>query len=173
MVVTVFALAGAAVWAVLGAVLGGLPLGTAALVVAIGYALVYGLAETARFPINRFGLRAQVPSSWIRGRGRSVQVAVWGLLLAPGVLTHNQFAGIWLVPMMVAVSGGTGRGLVVGALAGATHGLARALGILRLMPRLARWEQPGAIVLAQFRWKTIDGVALTLAGGLLLASVAL
>lgn len=172
MVVGVFALAGAAVWAVLGAGLGALPLEAAVLVVAIGYALVYGLAETARFPLTRFGLRAQVPSSWIRGRRRNLQVAIWGLLLAPGLFTHNQYAGIWLVPMMVALSGGAERGLAVGALAGAAHGIARAAGILRLMPRLTDWERPGAIVLAQFRWRTIDGVALTIAGGLLLGWLA-
>ena len=139
------------------------------LAVATAYALVYGLAETARFPLLRLGLRAQVPSNWIRGRRPSVQVATWAALLGPGLATHNPYAGIWLVPMMVALTESVQSGMAVGAAAGFAHGVTRAAGIVRLIPRLAVWEKPGPIVLAQLRWRSADGVALTLVGGLLLA----
>lgn len=168
MVLAAFGVSGAVVWAGLGAALGSLSAATAITAIAIAYALAYGLAETLRLPVRRFGLRAQVPSPWIRGRRPSVQVGVWGALLGPGLLTHNQYAGIWLVPMMVALSGDVRRGALVGGLAGLAHGLARAVGILRLMPRIGAWERSGAIVLAQLRWRLVDGAALTFVGGILL-----
>jgi hypothetical protein len=66
--------------------------------------------------------------------------------------------------MMVALNGDVQRG----ALVGLGHGLSRAVGILRLMPRLEEWERPATIVLARFRWKMVDGLALMLAAGILM-----
>jgi hypothetical protein len=159
------------VWATLGAALGALSEVGLPLVLAIAYAFVYGLAETMRFPVRTLTLTRQVPSSWIRGRHPAMQAAIWGVALGPGLFTHNYYAGIWLVPIVVAMSGGVRQGALVGVLVGLTHGLARAIGILRLMPRLEEWERPAPIVLARMRWKAIDGVALLLTAGILLMRI--
>ena len=168
-VIAVFGAAGAVVWAGLGAALGPVPNGWAALAVAAGYALLYGIAETARYPLRRVGLRAQVPSSWIRGRRPAVQVAIWGALLGPGLVTHNPYAGMWIVPFMLALTQNTRTGLAAGAAAGLAHGVTRAAGVLRVMPRLSAWEHPAPLVLAQMRWRAVDGAALALLGGMLVA----
>jgi hypothetical protein len=99
------------------------------------------------------------------------QVAVWGLALGPGLFTHNHYAGIWLIPMMLALNGDAKQGAVVGALVGLGHGLSHAVGILRLIPNLEEWERPATIMLARFRWKLIDGLALVLAAGILMPRV--
>jgi hypothetical protein len=162
------ALPAMAVWAVLGAALGTVSGAKPLLFAAVAYALGYGLAETLRLPLRVVTLSRQVPASWIRGRSPGAQVAVWGLALGPGLFTHNYYAGIWLIPMMLAFNGDAKQGAFVGALVGLGHGLARAVGILRLIPNLEEWERPATIILARFRWKLVDGLALVLAAGILM-----
>jgi hypothetical protein len=159
------------VWAALGAALGALSGTVLPLILAIGYAFAYGMAETMRFPVRTLTLTRQLPSTWIRHRPAAVQAVVWGLTLGPGLFTHNYYAGMWLVPMMVALSSDPRQGALVGALVGLTHGLARAFGILRLMPKLEEWERPVPIVLARMRWRTVDGIALMLTAGMLATRV--
>jgi hypothetical protein len=139
------------------------------LVVAIAYAARYGLAEALRLRVAPPGLSWQVPSAWVRGRSPAVQLAVWGALLGPGIATRNLFAGMWLVPLALALVDGTGQGLLVGALAGFAHGAGRAWGILQNV-RMADGCATPAMVAAPYRWRLIDGLALLAAAGLLCAT---
>lgn len=158
---------GMVLWALAGALLGAAGGAWPPVIVALLYALTYGLAQTARVPIPVLTLTRQVPSGWIRGRSPIVRSAVWGLALGSGLFTQNPYAGIWMIPMLIALTGGVVRGALVGALVGLVHGLSRAVGILRLIPQMQRPRPPEMMLLARFRWRLVDGILLVLAAGLL------
>jgi hypothetical protein len=157
------------VWGALGAALGALGTSRAVKVVAVTYALVYGISETLRFPIRSPSLRWQVPSTWVRHRSSRVRVLVWGAALGPGLLTRNPYAGMWLVPLALALVGDVRTGLACGAAAGAAHGVARAFG-LRSNIRSDRGRTDFALVADQLRWKLVDGLALLVAAGIIALS---
>jgi hypothetical protein len=158
-----------AVWAAVGAGLGSLGRSRGAVAVAVVYALVYGLAETLRVPVRVPSLRWQVPATWVRDRTSRLKVVIWGALLGPGLLTRNPYAGMWLVPLALALVGDARAGALWGLAAGAAHGIARAFG-LRSNIRAGRGRANLSLVIDQLRWKLVDGVALLVAAGVLAAS---
>jgi hypothetical protein len=169
--VAVFAVPGTGVWTGLGAGLGSTGLSKAALVGAAAYAGLFGAVEVLRLPLRELSLQWQVPATWVRGRSWRAQAAIWGLLLGPGLLTRNTYAGMWLVPILLASSNGLLVGAVVGAIVGFTHGISRGVTILRLMGRIDCRVETATIVLTRMRWKLIDGLALTVAAGMFLGIV--
>lgn len=151
-----------AVWAMLGACLGALPLARPALLLAAIYAGGYGLAEAAGWPGPRPpGTRWQVPQAMVAGRPPWRRLLVWGSILGPGFATRNPYAGFGLLPMAVAAAGGSREAALAGAVAGLAHGSGRALALLRdARPARAARQDPMRLVLASMRWRTADGFAL-------------
>ncbi len=87
-----------------------------ALVAVLVYAVTYGLAETMRLPLRAPESRWQVPSTWVAGRTSQKRAVVWGVMLGPGVLTRNPYAGMWLVPLLLAVIASPALGAIAGGL---------------------------------------------------------
>jgi hypothetical protein len=117
-------------------------------------------------PIRAPTLRWQVPSQWFGGRSPIAQMIIWGTSLGPGIVTRNPYAGMWLVPFMLASVGGAEVGAAVGAIAGASHGLARAAGVLR-NSRLGGSRAHFEIMTSQVSLRVFDGMGLLFAAGLL------
>jgi hypothetical protein len=171
-VLVAYAVPAAAAWAVLGLALAALPLGTAALLVAVVYAGLYGTAEFLGFGRLRAPGRSwQVPQDFMIGAGSRRRALVWGSILGPGFLTRNPYAGFAALPLLVAGAGllagsGTGRlaaGLIVGAAVGLAHGTGRALALLRDVSR--RQDDPFALLLGSLRWRALDGLVLLAIAG--------
>jgi hypothetical protein len=135
---------------------------------ALAYALYFGLGEILEFRRLRLSLAWQVPSHWIRGRPAIVQTLIWGTSLGPGLITRNPYAGIWLLPFLVVLDRSLHMTIVVGMAAGAAHGGARAIGVLRNRNCMST-DAYLKIMGAQQRWQYLDGLALLLAAGALAA----
>ncbi|PRX98061.1 hypothetical protein CLV72_105414 [Allonocardiopsis opalescens] len=138
------------------------------LAVALAYTVLYGIPEVLALSLRPPGRSWQVPKQWVAGRGYAGRAAVWGATLGPGIMTRNPVAGTWLFPMLAALSGDPATAALVGAAAGALHGLGRAGGVLRQSGRLA--TEPGdpfETVIRLMHWRTIDGLLLAAAAGLL------
>jgi hypothetical protein len=163
------ALPALAVWGAIGAGLGALGPSRAIQAVAVVYAVLYGIAETFRLPLRAPSLRWQVPSTWVRDRTSRARIVIWGAVLGPGLMTRNPYAGMWLVPLALALVGDVRAGLVCGLLAGAAHGVARAYG-LRSNVRSDRGRTDFALVADQLRWRLVDGLALLFAAGIIALS---
>ena len=156
-------------WGLLGAVLAGRVSPLAVAVAAAAYAALYGAAETLRVPVRPPSLNWQVPSAWVRERSSRAKIAIWGALLGSGLFTRNPYAGMWLVPLALALVGNPRAGALVGLVAGGAHGIARALGV-RSNIRVRRGRADIALVVDQLRWKLVDGLALLVAAGILVAA---
>ena len=170
MYVAAYVLPAALVWAALGLMLrplSGIP--GLVPVAAAAYALGYGIVETAGLPVWRPTLAWQVPAPWIAGRREPVQALIWGATLGPGLVTRNPYAGMWLLPLLVALYHDPLVALGVGVCIGAAHGAARALGVLNNRKHLGARTAPLALMGWQWRWQVLDGVALLLAAGALTA----
>lgn len=160
------------IWGLLGVVLW--PLDNIPLLVSLVawiYTLVFGLLEILGIPFRVPGLRWQVPSSWIKGHPSQVQTIVWGATLGPGLLTVNPYAGMWLLPFLVALNHGLFASIIIAIAIGIAHGSARAVGILSNRRHMDTGCGHLLIMAAQLRWQYIDGLALLLATGGLAAYV--
>lgn len=135
--------------------------------VACGYALAFGIAETFGLPLPAPSLAWQVPAQWVKGRSPVVQAATWGALLGPGLVTRNPYAGMWLLPLLIALNHNLLTAMAIGMAVGIAHGGARALGVLSNRRRMATNCSHLMILGAQLRWRYIDGLALLLAAGAL------
>lgn len=159
-----FALPGAAAWALIGAGLGALslPFGIVA-AAAWCYALCFGVAQTLQVRLRAPSSSWQVPQEWVRYRSPRQQIVVWGVTLGPGVITRNPYASMWLLPAFLSLVDSVPAGLLAGAVIGACHGAARALGvILNVAVLRARVEHAMlSLVVSQ----TIDGVWLLFIAG--------
>ncbi|HZU69431.1 MAG TPA: hypothetical protein VFA09_19295 [Ktedonobacteraceae bacterium] len=135
---------------------------------ALAYALWFGLNELLEFSPIRLSLAWQVPSSWVKHRPAPVQALIWGTSLGPGLITRNPYAGIWLLPFLIVLGRDPVMTLITGLLVGAVHGGARAIGVLR--NRSCMRDDIDAylkIMGQQQRWQYLDGLALLLAAGAL------
>lgn len=167
-----FALAGALVWAPLGAVLSALLPTRWAVGVAVVVSLAYGGAQLfsrglARVPQRRW----QVPRPWLEHRGPRGRLAVWAAMLGPGLATRNPYVSFWLLVPALGSIDHAGQAAVVGAVAGGMHGLARFGGIA-----FRQRERPDAdwnllAVLWSMRLQRIDGVLLLLLGTALVVAL--
>jgi hypothetical protein len=167
--VVAYALPAMGVWALLGAVFGGLD-ASITLPLAIAYACSYGLIETLRLPVRTPSLSWQVPAKWILGRPFPTQIAAWGASLGPGLLTRNPYAGIWLLPLLLGLVDGPATGAILGLFVGLGHGVARAVGVVRnARVRASDAAAHLAIMGSMLRWQLIDGLALLAIAGVLLA----
>jgi len=171
--IAAYVLPAAFIWGTLGILLrplNGIPVLLPLL--AVLYALRFGLLETAGSGFRPLGLAWQVPSSWIKGRPAALQTLIWGTTLGPGLVTKNPYAGMWLLPLLVAFSPSMLVAMAVGLAIGGAHGLARALGVLRNRRCIDMDENAYLRILdAESRWKFVDGLALLLAAGALAAYV--
>lgn len=137
---------------------------------ALAYALYFGLGEMLEFHRLRLSLAWQVPSHWIKGRPAIVQTLIWGTSLGPGLVTRNPYAGIWLLPFLIVLDRSLLMTLVVGIAVGAAHGGARAIGVLRNRSCMSTDADAYLKIMgAQQRWQYLDGLALLLAAGALAA----
>lgn len=160
----------ALVWGAIGLLfhwLGGIPWLFAVLTPA--YALWFGSREALGVPARVPGLAWQVPPKWIDGRPWPFQALVWGVTLGPGLVTRNPYAGMWLLPLLLAFQHTFWSALLLGLFVGAIHGSARFLGVLRNRRELdANLEYEHLRILGtQLRWQHIDGLLLLLSAGAL------
>lgn len=147
------------IWAVIGLALTALPVATVALVAVAAYGLFYGLAEiSGRSRLAVPGRNWQVPQDMMIGAGSRRRLAVWGLILGPGFLTRNPYAGFGMLPLLVASAGSAGAGIAMAALIGIAHGSGRGLALLRDAASPA--GDPFGILLRSLRWRRLDGLAL-------------
>jgi hypothetical protein len=172
--IAAYVLPAALVWGVVGLMFwvpGNIPLLIA--VSALAYALWYGTREALALPRRVPGLAWQVPSGWINRRPAIVQTLTWGMTLGPGLVTRNPYAGMWLLPLLLALNHGLLTTVGVGVVMGAAHGGARALGVLSNRRQMdSDMEYAHLKILgAQLRWAYIDGLALMLAAGALAAYI--
>lgn len=159
-----FALAGAVVWAPLGAGLAAVLPASWALGLAVVVALAYGGAQLFSRGLARVPQRAwQVPRTWLEQRGPRGRLAVWAATLGPGLATRNPYVSFWLlVPALGSLD--VRPAAVAGAVAGAAHGLSRFAGIV-----FRQRERPGTdwsllAVLWSIRLQRVDGLLLLLLG---------
>ena len=167
-----FTIPGAVFWGPLCALLAAVVPSIAAAVLMLGYALIYGLAETYRFPLRPPGTGWQVPKEWIARGPYAVRALAWGLTLGPGVMTRNPLAGMWLFPALAILAAEPLAAGLAGAAAGALHGAGRAAGVLRQIRafRRAPAGDPRAYydsVLRTMRWQSMDGMLLLAMAGAL------
>ena len=138
---------------------------------ALVYALWFGVRETLGLHHRLLGLIWQVPASWVKGRSAAAGAFIWGVTLGPGLVTKNPYAGMWLLPLLVALNALNHNFLltvVLGIAVGAAHGGARAIGVLRNRKCIAGDISAHMKILqAQEHWQYIDGMALLLAAGAL------
>jgi hypothetical protein len=135
---------------------------------ALVYALWYGLRETLGLQRGMLGLIWQVPTGWIKGRPPIVQALIWGTTLGPGFVTKNPYAGMWLLPLLVALNHNLLTTIIVAMAVGAVHAGARAIGVLRNRKCISVDVHAHLkIMSAVSRWQYVDGLALLLAAGAL------
>jgi hypothetical protein len=155
---------GAAAWALVGLVLGALPVAHAALVAAAVYGGAYGVAEVCglRWPAAP-GRRWQVPQDLLIGASGTRRLLVWGAILGPGFLTRNPYASFGMLVLLAASAGSLPATVLVAAVIGAAHAGGRAAALLRdsATPGL----EPFALLLRSLRWRAIDGIALLAIAG--------
>jgi hypothetical protein len=165
LIVFLFAGPGALAWLGVGVALGAsnalrdsLALGGAV------YGAGYGAAAILGIRLKAPGSRWQVPGHWLRGRAKWQVWSIWGTILGPGVATRNPYPSFWLLLPLAVVTGK----YEVAAIAGAAHGLGRALGIVRNVVRPCPVQNP-ATWGALRTWIVVDGAILLFAAGLLSA----
>jgi hypothetical protein len=153
-------------WAVLGGVLGALPLTRPALVLAAAYALCYGVNEVfGRHRLRPPGTSWQVSQTMVKNFPPWRRVLVWGSILGPGFATRNPYAGFGLLPLLVASATGIRPAVTLAAAIGLAHGVSRGLALLRdAGPSAGR--DPIRTVLASMRWRKLDGLILLVIAGL-------
>jgi hypothetical protein len=163
-VLAAYALPAAAVWALLGLLLGALPIASVAVVAAAVYGSGYGVVEASGMVRPAApGRRWQVPQDLlVGGRGRR-RVVLWGAILGPGLLTRNPYASFGLLVVLAAAAGGLPAGVWVAALIGAAHASGRAFAVLRDSARPQ--DEPFALLLHSLRWRVLDGMALLAVAG--------
>lgn len=168
--ITAYVLPAALVWGVLGILfrlLNVIPWLIPLL--ALAYTLWFGLLETLGLPFRPLEIGWQVPSGWIDGRPSMVQALTWGTTLGPGLVTRNPYAGIWLLPLLIALNQSLLIAMLVGVAVGMAHGGARVLGVLSNRRSMEMDEEYAHLMIlgSQFRWQYIDGLALLVAAGAL------
>lgn len=136
-----------------------------------GYAFVFGIFETFGIPFRVPGLTWQVPSRWVKGRSKVVKTLIWGIVLGPGLVTNNPYAGIWLLPFLVALNHSLLPAVVVSTAVGFAHGIGRAAGVLSNRRYMSMNCGDLLIMGKQIRWQFMDGLVLLLAAGLLTSHV--
>ncbi len=155
-----YALPAVAVWAVVGAVANAVPVPAAALVLLALYGAYYGVIESAGRPgLPAPGRAWQVPSPWVDGAPRWRKLLVWGSLLGPGFATRNPYAGFGALVLVVACAGDLRAGIVLAAAIGLAHSAGRAGALLRDLRRGTGGDYLDS-VLAQMRWRRVDGLAM-------------
>jgi hypothetical protein len=160
-----FALAGAVVWALLGAALAAALPGTGSYVAGILAVLTFGGAQLFSRGPARVPQRAwQVPRPWIDQRGPWGRLAVWAATLGPGLMTRNPYVSYWAIVPALGALPDVGAAVAVGAAAGAAHGLGRFGGIV-----LRQRDRPGTdwnllAVLWHIRLVRVDGLLLVATG---------
>jgi hypothetical protein len=137
--------------------------------VACVYALIFGIAEMFGLPLRVPSLAWQVPAQWVKGHSPMVQTATWGALLGPGLVTRNPYAGMWLLPLLIALNHNLLTAPAIGMAVGLAHGGACALGVLSNRRHMDTNCSHLMILGAQMRWLYIDSLALLLATGALVA----
>jgi hypothetical protein len=169
LVLGAYAVPAALAWGGLGLALTALPVSPAgraatALAVAAAYGCCYGTTEASgRARPRPPGSSWQVPQRMLIGAGDRRRVLTWGVILGPGFLTRNPYAGFGLLPVLVACAGPPQAGIAAGLLIGVAHGSGRALALLRDARAIA--AQPFDLLLTSLRWRVLDGLALLLVAG--------
>lgn len=136
--------------------------------VACCYAIGFGICEVLNIPFHQLGLSWQVPRQWLYGLPKSIQTLIWGACLGPGIITRNPYAGMWMLPLLLALAPNRITAVELGIAIGFTHGCSRSIGVLKSRNRLDETCSP-IIVIKQMRWKFLDGCAMILtAGGLVM-----
>ena len=160
-----FGLAGAVVWAVLGAGLAALLPATWALTAGIVGVLAYGGAQLLSRGPARVPQRSwQVPRSWVDERGTWGRMAVWAVTLGPGLMTRNPYVSYWVVVPALGSVTRLAEAVVIGAIAGAAHGLARFGGIVARQRSRPGTDWNLLAVLWHMRFLRIDGALLIATG---------
>ena len=138
---------------------------------ALAYTLWFGAHEALGLPQQVPSLAWQVPSGWINRRSPILQALTWGTMLGPGLVTRNPYAGMWLLPLLLALNTNLLMAILVGLAIGAAHGGARALGVLSNREQMDDDMDYAylSILGAQLRWLYLDGLLLLLAAGALAA----
>src|SRR6266568_763728 len=154
--VLLWSLLGAVVWWIAG-------FQEAISLIAFGYALLFGLVETLGAVLPTPSSRWQVPDRWLKGHSLTAQTLIWGVVLGPGFITRNPFAGIWLVPLLLTLNQSLPTMLLASALVGAAHASGRAIGILTNIKHVETSCGHLLILSAQLRWKFVDGLTLLVA----------
>jgi hypothetical protein len=163
-VLVAYAVPAAAVWALLGLVLGALPIAAAAVVAAAVYGLGYGVVEASGMASPAApGRRWQVPQDMLLGASGGRRVLVWGTMLGPGLLTRNPYASFGMLVVLAATAGGLPAGVWVAALIGAAHASGRAAAVLHDSARPQ--GEPFALLMRSLRWRVLDGLALLAVAG--------
>jgi hypothetical protein len=159
------------VWGALGAALGSLQAPRESLLWGAAlYCLVFGLSEaTGLASLRAPTLTWQVPATWVGSPSETRRVVAWGVLLGPGLVTRNPYAGMWVVPLCIALARAPMLGLVTGLLVGVAHGTLRAGGVIYNVTRLD--ANVHRALFAYFSWRLIDGFALVALGTFLLAGL--
>ena len=165
-----YVLPAAAVWALLGVVLGALPIATAAIVAAAVYGCGYGVVEASGMARPAApGRRWQVPQDLVLGQAGRRRVVLWGAILGPGLLTRNPYASFGMLVVLAATVGSLPSAVWVAALIGAAHACGRAAAVLRDSARPqdhgSPQAEPFALVLRSLRWRVLDGLALLAVAG--------
>ncbi len=145
------------------------PLGKVSLIVAwvaCCYAASFGICEVLRIPLRPIGLQWQVPNQWLRGRPAAIQTLIWGICLGPGFITKNPYAGIWLLPFLLALTPSPFAALNLGVAIGVAHGCGRAIGILRNQKKLKTGTDCTPMMIFElWRWQFLDGFLLLVSAG--------
>ena len=155
---------GAVAWALLGLVLGVLPVADAAVVAAAVYGCGYGVAEVfgLRWPVPP-GRRWQVPQDLLIGSSGVRRLVVWGTILGPGFLTRNPYAGFGMLVLLAASAGSLPAAIVIAAIIGMAHAAGRAVALLGDSATVPL--EPFALLLRSLRWRALDGIALLAVAG--------
>jgi hypothetical protein len=161
-----FSIAGAVVWAPLGAGLAALLPATLALVVGVVGVLAFGGAQLLSRGPARVPQRSwQVPRTWVDERGTWGRLAVWAATLGPGLMTRNPYVSYWVVVPALGSLVRVTDAILIGAVTGAAHGLARFGGIVARQRSRPGTDWNLLAVLWHMRFLRIDG-ALLLATGI-------
>ncbi|HEX6683439.1 MAG TPA: hypothetical protein VF062_11615 [Candidatus Limnocylindrales bacterium] len=137
-------------------------------ILAVGYALAHGIAETLGLPLRAPGLGWEVPAAWLKGRGRAKRILIWGATLGPGLVTRNPYAGMWFVPLLLATTTADPfPAAAAGAFIGLAHGTARAAGIIANR-RGEDCQLPWRMTITRIRFRLADGLCLLFAAGVVI-----
>jgi len=154
--VFLFASPGALVWGAIGYVS---PSEQAwALDVLVVYGAVFVTVEMSGLPVRPPGLAWQVPRNWVRRRKPVSEAAIWGSILGPGLVTRNDLALMWALVLLL-FAGGNSRAVWTGAAIGASHGIGRAVGIIRNQSCRVG-QTPLSLLLEYDKWRRVDALAL-------------